>query len=132
MQKPAGWKGYINVHYLETGVKTRVKNAILDAGLELTADLWLGNTTEEFAQLQIEGAGVGEEVAKAVTGSYALAGGVVTVTTSAVFTSGEVSFDVVTVALIGSLGTRIAEATVNITAGSAVEITREDEITEVP
>jgi len=128
--KLAGWAGYINVLYLATGNRDRVRNAILDAGLELTAELWLGLTTEEFATLQIED-GSGGTVAKAITGSYALANNEVTVTSTATFTSGEVSFDVTTVALIGSLGTRIAEATVNIPSGNAVEITREDLLSEV-
>jgi len=128
--KLAGWAGYINVLYLATGNRDRVRNAILDAGLELTAELWLGLTTEEFATLQIED-GLGGTVAKAITGSYALANNEVTVTSTATFTSGEVSFDVTTVALIGSLGTRIAEATVNIPSGNAVEITREDLLSEV-
>ena len=60
MGKPASWSGYINLRYIDTGKTERIKNAILDGGLTLTADLWLGNTTEQFAELQIEGAGVGE------------------------------------------------------------------------
>jgi len=124
------WSGHINLRYLDTGKRERIKNAILDAGLELTANLWLGNSTETFAQLQIEGAGVGDELAKTISASYTVAAGVATVTSTAIFTSGEITFDVTTIALIGSEGTRIAEATVNITSGSAVEVTREDELTE--
>ena len=131
MMRPANWKGTIQIKYVDTGKVERIENAILDAGLELTALLWLGNSTETFAQLQIEGAGAGEEVAKALTGSFNLTTGLVTVKSTALFSSTEVSFDVTTVALIGSAGTRIAEATVNITAGNAVEITREDELSEV-
>jgi len=128
--RKSGWAGYINVLYLATGRRDRVKNAILDAGLVLTAESWLGLTTEEYATLQIED-GAGGTLAKALTGSYNLASNEVTVTSTAIFTSGEVSFDVTTVALIGSLGTRIAEATVNIPSGNAVEITREDLLAEV-
>jgi len=128
--KSAGWAGYINVLYLATGKRQRVKNSILDAGLGLTSELWLGLTSEVFSTLQIED-GVGGTLAKALSGSYAIAGNETTVTSTASFTSGEVSFDVVTVALIGSLGTRIAEATVDIPSGNAVEITREDLLSEV-
>jgi len=129
--KPANWKGFINIHYLETGKRERVQNAILDDGLELTGLLWLGQSTEQFSLLQIEGAGVGEEVSKPLTGSYTIDTGLLTVTSVALFGSAEVTFDVTTVALIGSEGTRIAEATVNIPSGNAVEITREDELSEV-
>ena len=124
------WRGFINVHYLDTGERTRVKNAILDGGLTLTGELWLGLTTETFGTLQLEGDGAGETVAKAISGSYAVASNVLTVTSTAIFTSAEVAFDVTTVALIGSSGTRIAEADVNIGAGNAVEVTREDILSE--
>jgi hypothetical protein len=129
--KPATWKGFINIYYLVTGKRERVQNAILDDGLELTGLLWLGQSTEQFSLLQIEGAGVGEEVSKPLTGSYTIDTGLLTVTSVALFGSAEVTFDVTTVALIGSEGTRIAEATVNIPSGNAVEITREDELSEV-
>jgi len=129
--KPANWKGFINIYYLVTGKRERVQNAILDDGLELTGLLWLGQSTEQFSLLQIEGAGVGEEVSKPLTGSYTIDTGLLTVTSVALFGSAEVTFDVTTVALIGSEGTRIAEATVNIPSGNAVEITREDELSEV-
>jgi len=125
------WTGKIQVQYVEKGGRTEVFNAILDAGFELTALLWLGQSTEKFSQLVIEGAGAGDSVAKDITGSYTLATGSVTVTSTALFSSAEVSFDVETVALLGSGGTRIAEASVAIPAGSAVEITREDQLSEV-
>jgi hypothetical protein len=129
--KKKGWQGHINIHYIDTGERVRVKNAILDGGLTLTSELWLGLTSETFEELQIEGAGAGEELAKTLNGSYAVNAGEAVVTSTVVFTGSEISFDVTTVALIGSLGTRIAEATVNIPTGSAVEITREDTLTEV-
>jgi len=126
--RPANWQGFITVKNLETGESRRVQNAILDGGFTLTGQLWLGQTTEEFAQLQIEDATASNTLAKAITGSYDVTSGVLTVTSTALFTSGEVSFDVATVALLGSTGTRIAEASVSITAGTAVEITREDQL----
>jgi len=128
--KPANWKGIINVLYVDTGKTERIENAILDGGLELTGLLWLGQSTETFFQLQLEGAG-SEVVTKELTGSYTISAGLLTVTSVALFGSSEVAFDVTTVALIGSAGTRIAEAAVNIPAGNAVEITREDELSEV-
>lgn len=129
--RPANWTGTIKLHFLQTGERKEIKNAILDGGLTLTAELWLGLTTETFDQLVAEGAGAGESVSKALTGNYAVTGGVATVTSTAIFTSGELTFDVTTIALVGSEGTRIAEATVNIPAGSAVEVTREDTLSEV-
>lgn len=125
------WKGFINVKYLATGETERVQNAILDGGLSMTGSLWLGQSSESFAQLQIEGAGAGEALAKNITGSMGVDAGVLTVTSVALFSSTEVSFAVTTVALIGSTGTRIAEAAVSIPAGNAVEITREDVLSEV-
>jgi len=129
--KPASWKGYITTRYLDTGKVERVQNAILDGGLEMTGLLWLGQSTESFAQLQIEDSGGATVAAKDITGSYNIASGVLTVTSVALFSSSEVSTDVATVALIGSAGSRIAEAAVSIPAGNAVEITREDELSEV-
>lgn len=123
------WKGYITVKRKGDEPYT-VQNAILDGGLTLTGQLWTGQTTEKFAQLQIEDGG-GNSVAKDVTSTSVVDQGALTVTSVALFSTSDVSFAVTTVALIGSEGTRIAEAAVNIPAGNAVEITRQDVLSEV-
>lgn len=129
----ATWRGYFRVRNPVTG-EVVAENEILAAGIDMTLQLWNGDTTERFDRLRLEDVNENEIQTETASRSYQVTtndGAPLGIfTTTALFASGDVTSDVEYISLIGSDGTVIAKAAVSLDGGFAYEVEREDYLGE--
>lgn len=130
---PVGWRAFFIVRNLETG-EVVVENEILQAGLQMTLDLWNGDTTETFDAIAVEDSSNVVIASKAATKSKSIdtsgTNPVGVFTSTALFASGDMTSATDFVTLVGSAGTIIARASLALNADTAYEITRKDYLGE--
>lgn len=133
MKRRMQWIGIFEIRNPDTG-EIVVENDILADGLDLTLARWAGDTDEVFESIRLEdtnGDTIAEKVADityTVDESGADPRG--ELTSRALFAATDVTSAPKAVALLGSLDTVIARATVDLTADRAYEIKRTDYLAE--
>lgn len=126
------WRGFFRVYSAETG-ELVAENEILSGGVNMTMELWAGDSTETFAELRLEDIGNNAIATETITTSYSLdqtSPPIGKFVSTALFSSGQVSSPVAFVVLLGSAGREIARAPLALAAGNAYEIKREDYLGE--
>lgn len=132
-KSPTTWRAFFRARNLDTG-ETIAENEILSAGIEMTLELWNADSTERFDSLRLENASQQEIQTEEASRSYEMTtedGSPLGIFTStALFASADVDEAVEYVALLGSEGTVIARAELQLDAGFAYEVERQDYLGE--
>lgn len=129
------WTGLFRITNAETG-EIVAENAILADGIELTMALWAGDTTEAFERFRLEDSNgdtvheVDVDITYEVDESGSAPRG--EMTSRALVSSSDMTDPVTDIAVLGTLGTIVARATLDqaLEAGQAYEIKRIDYLAE--
>ena len=132
-KRSTAWRAVIRARNPETG-EVVAENDILAGGITMTLELWNGDTTERFDSLRLENAFQNEIQTEVASRSYQTdtsgADPLGIFTSTALFASADVDEQVEFVSLIGSSGTVIGRAPLQLDSGFAYEVEREDYLGE--
>lgn len=102
-------------------------NEILSTGLTFLGSVLCNDSADEFGSIRLENAAQDEIITKSLSScGYAVVGDVLTITSTAEFTAGEVTDQAEYAVLVSTLGVDIARAPILAGYNQAVIVTRRD------
>lgn len=126
------WAGRFEIRELDTGREWTVDNDILADGIEMTMALWAGDTGEHYHQFRLEDSNGDTVHDESVDITFEVDESVPRgeMTSRALVPGSAITSAIATIAVVGTLETVIARASVALDAGQAYEIKRIDYLAE--